>query len=135
MSSGRKRISTVHSRDSGIVFRVPVKFYRSTADAGMDGGAAGAHIIPVREPEFIDGDIDLRINIYRGRIGESVTNVTKNVTETITKDKIPEEIIMEMIMDEPQVKMAEVLGVTSRTVKRILAEMKNDGLVTREGSE
>ena len=48
--------------------------------------------IPVREPEFIDGDIDLRINIYRGQIGESVTNVTKNVTEIITKDKIPEEI-------------------------------------------
>ena len=44
---------------------------------------------------------------------------------------------MQMIMDEPQVtqvKIAEVLGVTSRTVKRILAKMQNDGLVTREGS-
>ena len=73
----------------------------------------------------------------RGQIGESVTNVTKNVTEIITKDKTPEEIIMQMIMDEPQVtqvKIAEVLGVTSRTVKRILAKMQNDGLVTREGS-
>ena len=44
---------------------------------------------------------------------------------------------MQMIMDEPQVtqvRIAEVLGVTSRTVKRILAKMQNDGLVTRVGS-
>lgn len=91
----------------------------------------------LREPEFIDGDVDLRINIYRGKIGDNVTDVTKNVTEVVTKDKTHEDIILEMIMNEPRVtqkKMAEVLGVTSRTVKRILSKMQDDGVVSREGS-
>lgn len=32
------------------------------------------------EPEFIDGDVDLRINIYRRQNGVNGDNVTKNVT-------------------------------------------------------
>lgn len=87
----------------------------------------------LREPEFIDGDIDLRINIYRGKISDNVTDVTQNVT----KGKTHEDVILEMIMNDPQVtqkKMAETLGVTSRTVKRILSKMQEAGVVSREGS-
>lgn len=121
----------------------------------------------LREPEFIDMDSALRINIYRGQIGDSdlkdVTNVTKNVTN-VTKSvidvtqsathidigitdfaepfPIDEEIsletkVLESIFAMPeitQVKLAEKFDVTSRTIKRILAKLQDDGVVYREGS-
>lgn len=86
----------------------------------------------LKEPEFIDGDVDLRINIYRGQIGDVTNNVTNGVT-----NKSPEEAIIAMIEADSmvtQVKMAEVLGVTTRTVKRILAKMQETGMVTHEGT-
>lgn len=90
----------------------------------------------LKEPEFIDGDVDLRINIYRGQIGDVTNNVTNNVTNGVT-DKSPEEAIIAMIEADSmvtQVKMAEALGVTTRTVKRILAKIQETGMVTHEGT-
>lgn len=86
----------------------------------------------LKEPEFIDGDVDLRINIYRGQIGDVTNNFTNGIT-----NKSPEEAIIAMIEADSmvtQVKMAEVLGVTTRTVKRILAKMQETGMVTHEGT-
>jgi len=86
----------------------------------------------LKEPEFVDGDVDLRINIYRGQLGDMSDNVTNNVT-----NKSPEETIIAMIEADSmvtQLKMAEALGVTTRTVKRILAKMQENGMVSREGT-
>lgn len=86
----------------------------------------------LKEPEFIDGDVDLRINIYRGQIGDVTNNFTNGIT-----NKSPEEAIIAMNEADSmvtQVKMAEVLGVTTRTVKRILAKMQETGMVTHEGT-
>ena len=80
--------------------------------------------------------MDLRINIYRGQIDDTSGDVTNNVTNNVT-NKSPEETIITMIEADPmvtQAKMAEVLGVTTRTVKRILAKMQEAGKVSREGT-
>ncbi|MDO4321643.1 MAG: ATP-binding protein [Lachnospiraceae bacterium] len=83
----------------------------------------------LREPEFIDGDVDLRVNIYRRRNGD---NVTKNVTIDTNEAKL-----IAMITRNPtitQAKLAKELGVTTRTVKRILSKLQEEKIVRREGN-
>lgn len=83
----------------------------------------------LREPEFIDGDVDLRINIYRRHNGD---NVTKNVTIDTNEAKL-----IALITRNPsitQVKLAKELGVTTRTVKRILSKLQEEEIVRREGN-
>lgn len=86
----------------------------------------------LREPEFIDGDVDLRINIYRRQNGVNGDNVTKNVTIGTNEDKI-----IALIINNPtitQAKLANEMDVTTRTVKRILSKLQADGIVRREGT-
>lgn len=90
----------------------------------------------LREPEFIDGDIDLRINIFRGQNGVNGDSVTKNVTINNAEQPV-EEIVMKLIAQNPsitQVKIAGELGVTARTVKRILSKLQDENRVVREGT-
>jgi predicted HTH transcriptional regulator len=90
----------------------------------------------LREPEFIDGDIDLRINIYRRQNGDNVTKNVTNVTKNVTIDTNEAKII-ELITNNPsitQTKLAKELDVTTRTVKRILSKLQADGIVLREGT-
>ena len=49
----------------------------------------------LREPEFIGGEVDLRINIYRGQVGQGNFNVAKRVPDTAGKmpdtiDEVPD---------------------------------------------
>lgn len=86
----------------------------------------------LREPELIDGDADLRINIYRRQNGDNGDNVTKNVTIDTNEDKI-----IALIISNPtitQAKLANEMDVTTRTVKRILSKLQADGTVRREGT-
>lgn len=86
----------------------------------------------LREPELIDGDVDLRINIYRRQNGDNGDNVTKNVTIDTNEDKI-----IALIISNPtitQAKLANEMDVTTRTVKRILSKLQADGTVRREGT-
>ena len=86
----------------------------------------------LREPEFIDGDVDLRINIYRRQNGVNGDNVTKNVTIDTNEAKI-----IALITSNPtitQAKLANEMNVTTRTVKRILSKLQADGVVRREGT-
>lgn len=90
----------------------------------------------LRETEFIDGDIDLKINIFRGQNGDNVTKDVTNVAQNDT-DQSPEKKIIELIIVNPeitQVKMAEELGITTRTVKCILAKLQDENKVLREGT-
>ena len=91
----------------------------------------------LREPEFIDGDIDLRINIYRKQNGD---NVTKDATKDVTKDVINETNegkLIALIAENPtitQAKLAKELDVTIRTIKRRLSKLQEEGIVRREGT-
>jgi predicted HTH transcriptional regulator len=90
----------------------------------------------LREPEFIDGDIDLRINIYRRQNGDNVTKDVTNVTKNVTIDTNEAKII-DLITSNPsitQTKLAKELNVTTRTVKRVLSKLQADGIVLREGT-
>lgn len=73
----------------------------------------------LREPEFIDGDIDLRINIYRRQNGD---NVTKDVTKDVINETNEGKLIA-LIAENPtitQAKLAKELDVTIRTIKSFL---------------
>ncbi len=87
----------------------------------------------LREPEFIDGDVDLRINIYRKQNGDIFGDiVTKNVTIDTNEAKL-----IALITSNPtitQAKLANEMNVTTRTVKRILSKLQADGVVRREGT-
>jgi predicted HTH transcriptional regulator len=90
----------------------------------------------LREPEFIDGDVDLRINIYRKQNDTNGDNVTKDVTKDVTIETNEAKVI-DLIISNPtitQTKLAEELDVTTRTVKRILSKLQADGIVLREES-
>lgn len=92
----------------------------------------------LREPEFIGGEVDLRINIYRGQNSaidaqngvngvDSGTNDIKNgVDEAVYSVKdLPDHIqkLLKIIAENPtetQAQYAEKLGVSKRTISRIL---------------
>lgn len=99
------------------------------------------------EPEFIGGEVDLRINIYRGQTG---VNNLKNDPDDLNssfKDELDdlncdskndlEFRLIEVIRRNPEMTqkdLGEKLSVSASTVKRILMKMKQEGKVIREGS-
>lgn len=100
------------------------------------------------EPEFIGGDVDLRINIYRKENGvkngidgvkngvDGVKNVTKNISDT--RETIQERSLLEIIAVNPeatQTYYAEQTGASKRTVSRLFASLQEKGMLKREGSK
>lgn len=113
----------------------------------------------LREPEFIGGEVDLRINIYRGQNNdnnikngvnadtnsidgvENGTNDIKNdVDEVAYTDKVfPDHIqkLLKIIAENPtetQAQYAEKLGISKRTISRIFAELKEQGILEQQGN-
>ncbi len=113
----------------------------------------------LREPEFIGGEVDLRINIYRGQNNDNNikngvnvdansidgveigTNDIKNdVDEAAYTDKVfPDHIqkLLKIIAENPtetQAQYAEKLGISKRTISRIFAELKEQGILEQQGN-
>ena len=113
----------------------------------------------LREPEFIGGEVDLRINIYRGQNNDNNikngvnvdansidgveigTNDIKNdVDEVAYTDKVfPDYIqkLLKIIAENPtetQAQYAEKLGISKRTISRIFAELKAQGILEQQGN-
>ncbi len=113
----------------------------------------------LREPEFIGGEVDLRINIYRGQNNDNNikngvnvdansidgveigTNDIKNdVDEVAYTDKVfPDYIqkLLKIIAENPtetQAQYAEKLGISKRTISRIFAELKEQGILEQQGN-
>lgn len=111
------------------------------------------------EPEFIGGEVDLRINIYRKQANDNCTkngvNTAINGTDDIdsgvngVKDGVDEaayagkalsdqvQKLLKMIAENPtetQAQYAEKLGVSKRTVSRIFMELKEQGILEQQGS-
>ena len=94
----------------------------------------------LREPEFIGGDVDLRINIYRGQIevndreyDPNDLNPDLNKAQTDLKTKLVE--VIRWNPERTYKSFGERLSVSESTIKRTLARLQQEGKVVREGSK
>ncbi len=96
----------------------------------------------LQEPEFIGGEVDLRVNIYRGQINASgVKNGidgVKNGVELAVIDALSQsQKLLKIVAENPtatQAQYAEQLGVSKRTVSRIFADLQERGILEQQGS-
>ena len=84
----------------------------------------------LREPEFIGGDVDLRINIYRE---------CDTIRDTIDTNKTQhlEEKLLEQIQLHPhftQREYAYLLGVSIATIKRLFKKLQKAKYIERKGT-
>ena len=108
----------------------------------------------LQEPEFIGGEVDLRINIYRGQVDGTVDlNNAIKVPDTIgkmpdsgnevpdTTEKIPdserEQQIYKYVLENGSITTAEtveILDVKHRRARAVLLNMVKDGYLRKEGA-
>lgn len=100
----------------------------------------------LKEPEFIGGDVDLRINIYRRQNDTffETSDTIHDTDDTIfgTSDTIPdtsvqEQLLLALIMQDPakkQKEYASTMKVSLSTMKRMFARLQEIGILTREGT-
>ena len=91
-----------------------------------------AHFLP--EPEQIDFDRDFRINMYR-----QPSLIQAGTIGTIIGIKVtsPEERVLTIMKQNARVTQKELqkeLGVSLRTVKRMIAELQEKGYIVRRGN-
>ena len=101
----------------------------------------------LREPEFIGGDVDLRINIYRNQSAANNAtnnakinaNGTKNgVNAPTTKEQEQVKKLLDVIVQNPsatQAYYAEQIGVSKRTVSRIFVSLQEKGVLMQTGTK
>ncbi len=107
----------------------------------------------LQEPEFIGGDVDLRINIYRGQIevnnAKNDTNGVINGAEMLdsadkmpdSADKMPdntqERLIFKYVLEHGSIttaQAAEILKVKDRRARTILMDMVEKAYLRKEGA-
>ena len=100
-----------------------------------------------REPEFIGGDVDLRINIYRNQsTNNSATNNAKinangaenGVNVPTTKEQEQVKNLLDVIAQNPsatQAYYAERIGVSKRTVSRIFVSLQEKSILVQTGTK
>ena len=110
----------------------------------------------LREPEFIGGEVDLRINIYRGQVNTNNANDAKNdisgvkngvngnesgtngVEVPLNKEQMQLEKLLQIIEKNPsatQAYYAEEIGVSKRTVSRMFASLQEKGRLVQNGTK
>lgn len=104
----------------------------------------------LQEPEFIGGDVDLRINIYRTpkAANSAMNNATinangtengvNNVNVMITKEQEQVKKLLDAIEKNPsatQAYYAEQIGVSKRTVSRIFVSLQEKGILMQTGTK
>ena len=102
----------------------------------------------LREPEFIGGKIDLRINIYRGQVDGTIVDlndpnaaVKPPVNRRETDDKMPaneqEQQIYKYVSENVGITTAQamkLLGIKQRRTREILVKMVENGWLRKEGA-
>ena len=101
----------------------------------------------LREPEFIGGEVDLRINIYRGQVDDTVdindrsTAVKMPLNRRKTADKVPvneqEQQIYKYVLENVGItttQAMELLGIKQRRTREILGKMVERGWLKKEGA-
>lgn len=107
----------------------------------------------LREPEFIGGEVDLRINIYRGQVDtnnatintngvENGVNNTENGTNGVEvplkKEETQIEKLLQVIEKNPsatQAYYAGQIGVSKRTVSRMFVSLQEKGILMQNGTK
>ena len=97
----------------------------------------------LQEPEFIGGEVDLRINIYRGQvdINDCSTAVKMPLNRRKTADKVPvneqEQQIYKYVLENVGItttQAMELLGIKQRRTREILVKMVENGWLRKEGA-
>ena len=107
----------------------------------------------LREPEFIGGEVDLRINIYRGQVATDDLNNDYRMPDTMNKvpysanevpdsaNKVPdneqEQKIYRYVSENESITTAEtveLLKVKPRRARVVLKNMVNSGCLRKEGA-
>ncbi len=98
------------------------------------------------EPEFIGGEVDLRINIYRGQVALNVLNNANKMPDATNKvpdmagglpDNEQEQQIYKYVSENGSVtaaKTAELLEVKHRRARAVLMNMVKGGYLRKEGA-
>ena len=107
----------------------------------------------LQEPEFIGGEVDLRINIYRGQVDTNSAMINANdikngdngvncVTDgdevPLNKEQMQLEKLLQIIEKNPfatQAYYAEKIGVSKRTVSRMFASLQEKGRLVQNGTK
>ena len=101
----------------------------------------------LREPEFIGGEVDLRINIYRGQVDGNVDLNESNTADKVpinrrkTADKVPaneqEQQIYKYVSENVGITTAQamkLLGIKQRRAREVLVKMVENGWLKKEGA-
>ena len=101
----------------------------------------------LQEPEFIGGDVDLRINIYRNQsaANSAMNNAKINANGTksgvnapTTKEQEQVKKLLDAIEQNPsatQAYYAEQIGVSKRTVSRMFVSLQEKGILMQIGTK
>ncbi len=100
----------------------------------------------LREPEFIGGEVDLRINIYRGQSDTNDAMINANDAESgangvgvpVNKEQTRTEKLLQVIKQKPsatQAYYAEQIGVSKRTVSRMFVSLQEKGILVQSGTK
>ena len=111
----------------------------------------------LQEPEFIGGEVDLRINIYRGQIDTNNAMINANGAENgtiggdcgvndgtngdevpINKEQTQLEKLLQIIEKNPsatQAYYAKEMGISKRTVSRMFASLQEKGRLVQGGTK
>ena len=111
----------------------------------------------LREPEFIGGEVDLRINIYRGQVATNNAMINANGTKNgangvkcgvddgtnsaevpLNKEQTQIEKLLQIIEKNPsatQAYYAEKMGISKRTVSRMFASLQEKGRLVQGGTK
>lgn len=87
----------------------------------------------LKEPEFIDGDIDLRVNLYWNQNG--ITDTKLDAISDSDSNAVNQ--LLEFISSKPnctQKECAASIGVSIPTMKRLFAKLQEEGRLEREGT-
>ena len=110
----------------------------------------------LQEPEFIGGEVDLRINIYRGQVHTNNAIINANGTKNgvngvkcgaddgtngtevpLNKEQTQIEKLLQIIEKNPsatQAYYAEKMGISKRTVSRMFASLQEKGRLVQGGT-
>ena len=113
----------------------------------------------LREPEFIGGEVDLCINIYRGQVDTNNATINANdaknaisgvkngvnsngsgtngVEVPFNKEQMQLEKLLQIIEKNPsatQAYYAEEMGVSKRTISRMFASLQEKGRLVQNGT-
>jgi len=111
----------------------------------------------LREPEFIGGEVDLRINIYRGQVDTNNAMINANSTKDgvdcgvndagngtngvevqLNKEQAQIEKLLQIIEKNPAATQAyyvEEIGVSKRTVSRMFVSLQEKGRLVQSGTK